>query len=132
MEITHAPGASSTALLLAGWLAAQLQWTFVKTNAVAIHFVSPGHTGICVTLREEPGPALGGIRLSSPSSSFQIARRSGSPFLHADMHLPEDRDVHYLLPGGKDDLVSLLNEDLMSGGKHRVYLKAVTAISALL
>jgi len=33
------------------------------------------------------------------------------------------------MPGGKDDLVSLLNDELMSGGKHKVYLKAVTTVA---
>ena len=131
VEITHAPGASSTALLLAGWLAAQLQWTFIEGDSPAIHFHDRAGAGITVTFREAPGPTLGGIRLSAPSASFLMARREGSSFLHADIHLP-DRDLHYLLPGGKDDLVSLLNDDLMAGGRHRVYLKAATAIAAAL
>ena len=129
--ITHGPGASTTALLLAGWLAAQLQWTFVRAEGAAIHFRSSDGIGVCVILREEPGRALAGVRMSSPQASFEVARRSDSAFLHTDIRLP-DRDAHYLVPGGKDDLVSLLDDDLMSGGKHRVYLKAAAAILAVL
>jgi hypothetical protein len=36
------------------------------------------------------------------------------------------------MPGGKDDIVSLLNDELMSGGKHKVYLKAVAAVVSIL
>jgi hypothetical protein len=36
------------------------------------------------------------------------------------------------MPGGKDDVVCLLNDELMSGGKHKVYLKAVGMIEGAL
>jgi hypothetical protein len=36
------------------------------------------------------------------------------------------------MPGGKDDAVSLLNDELMIGGKHKVYLKAVAMVAGVL
>ena len=68
------------------------------------------------------------MRLTAAETSFLVAHHEGSSFLYADIRLSGDRESHYLMPGGKDDPVSLLNDELMSGGKHKVYLKAVAAI----
>jgi glucose-6-phosphate dehydrogenase assembly protein OpcA len=125
VEIVHAPGMRTTALLLAGWIAAQLQWT---PDGNPLRFLDREGNGVAVTLREAPGRAFGSLRLSAGETTFLVAHREGSSFLHADIRLPGNRESHYLMPGGRDDLVSLLNDELMSGGKHKVYLKAVGLI----
>ena len=128
-EIIHGPGMRSTALLLAGWLSAQLKWTFGSANGAKLDFRCTANHPAVITLCEEPGPALKGITLKADTSSFEIMRHDGSSFLHADIHLPEISTVHFLMPGGKEDIVSLLDDELMSGGRHKVYLKAFAAIS---
>ena len=131
VEIVHAPGMRIAALLLAGWLAAQLQWTQEGADAHdsrGLHFLDRERNGVVVTLREQAGRAFGSLRLSAGETSFLVAHREGSSFLHADIRLPGGREAHYLLPGGRDDLVSLLNDELMSGGKHKVYLRALTIV----
>jgi glucose-6-phosphate dehydrogenase assembly protein OpcA len=132
VEIVHAPGMRSTALLLVGWLAAQLQWRLDTAGSPAIQFKDSSGAPVTVTLNEQPGRNLNSIRLSGGETSILIAHREGSSFLHADITVPSGLGCHYLMPGGKDDLVSLLNDELMSGGKHKVYLKSVSAISTAL
>jgi glucose-6-phosphate dehydrogenase assembly protein OpcA len=132
-EITHAPGMRSTALLMTGWLASQLQWQYLSASGSDLKFKCIGGNTVTVTLTEQPGRALGSIRLSTGSdTSFLVAHRDASDFLYADIHLSGNRESHSLMPGGKDDLVALLNEELMSGGKHKVYLKAASVIAGAL
>ena len=132
VDILHAPGMRTAALLLAGWLGAQLKFKLAGSDAHGIRFQTSTGSEIKVTLREEPGRSLGSIRLSASETSFLVAHHEGSNFLHADVRLPGNRESHYLMPGGKDDLVSLLNDELMSGGKHKVYLKAVSLVEGAL
>jgi len=128
VEVTHAPGMRSAALLLAGWLAAQLRWTLAGTPNGAVEFRTAANGKVTVTFQEKPGAALGGLRLSSAASSFSVAHREDSPFLYEEVHLPAP-PISTPPPCGKDDLVSLLNDELMTGGQHKVYLKAVAAIA---
>lgn len=129
-EIVHGPGMRSTALLLAAWLAAQLGWKFESASDKAAQFRDGGGRAIAVSLSEAPGRALSSIRLIAGEASFLVAYRENSDFLYADIVRPGKRESHYLMPGGKDELVSLINDELMAGGKHKVYLKTVTVISA--
>ncbi len=131
VDIVHAPGMRTTALLLAGWMGAQLQWKLAGLDANALRFNAGGRE-IGVMLREEPGRALGSVRLAAGETVFLVAHREGSSFLYGDIRLPGNRESHYLMPGGNDDLVCLLDDELMSGGKHKVYLKAVGMIEGAL
>jgi glucose-6-phosphate dehydrogenase assembly protein OpcA len=128
VEIVHAPGMKSTAHLLTGWLGAQLQWKLAGADAEGIRFQDRNGRGVTVGLREEAGRALGSIGLTAGETTFLVAHREGSGFLHADIRMPDGRECHYLMPGGKDEPVALLNDELMSGGKHKVYLKSVSTI----
>jgi len=132
VDIAHAPGMRTTALLMAGWLGAQLQWKLDGTEGRGLRYADLNGTRVAVALREEPGRALGSVRLSVGETSFLVGHHEGSGFLHADVRLSGNRESHYLMPGGKDDLVCLLNDELMSGGKHKVYLKAVGMIEGTL
>jgi len=128
VEIVHAPAMRSTALLLAGWLAAQLKWYYEGGDAQTLRFRDSHGSPIMVTLGEQSGRALGGVTIHAGNTTFAVAHHEGSSFLHADIRLSGEGAVHYLMPGGKDDLVCLLDDELMSGGKHKVYLKAVATI----
>jgi glucose-6-phosphate dehydrogenase assembly protein OpcA len=128
VEIVHAPGMKSTALLLAGWMGAQLQWKLEGSEGSGFRFRELEGHEVTVTMREEAGRALGSVRLTAGEASCLVAHHEGSEFLHADVLLSGGRESHFLMPGGKDDAVALLNDELMSGGKHKVYLKAVAAI----
>src|SRR5438128_353187 len=65
MRIDFAPGFRSTAVLFAGWLAAQLNWQSEKTEAAnKLSFVSSSGRKIEIELRERPGKAF--ARAHSP------------------------------------------------------------------
>jgi len=132
VEIAHGPGMRSTALLLAGWLGAQLRWKLESFDPQGLRFLDGDEKPVAVALWEERGRAVGSMRMSTADGSFVVAHHEGSSFLHADIQLAGNPESHYLMPGGKDDIVCLLNDELMSGGKHKVYLKAVNMIARAL
>ncbi len=131
-EISHAPGHRTTAMLLVGWIIAQLGWKLEKKEKDAFTFSKPEGGPVKLEIREEGTHAIESLVLSSGSASFRLCHESGSSYLHEEIHLPEGRDCHYLLPPGKDTTLDLFNEELWRGGKHKVYLRALQAVGPLL
>ena len=65
-RIDFAPGFRSTAVLFAGWLAAQLNWRVEKTiRNGAIQFVDSSGRKIDIELRERNGEPIGQIVLNA-------------------------------------------------------------------
>lgn len=132
-EILHAPGHRTTALLLVGWMMAQLGWKLEKKEQDSFTFSKPDGSGpVRMEIREGGTHAVEKLVLTAGGASFQLCYESGSSYLHEDIHLPGERDCHYLLPPGKDTVLDLFNEELWRGGKHKVYLRALDAVAALL
>jgi hypothetical protein len=63
---------------------------------------------------------------------FRVAHASGSDLLEASSGAAGNERIHQLLPAGKNDSVSLMSEELMRGGPHRVYLRAVDRVRELM
>lgn len=130
-RIVHAINHRATALLLLGWLMAQLRWSLVDKTGTGFVFSRDGGR-LDIELREQPGAAICELCLQSDSASFRITREITSEFYHTDVELAEGRQDHHLTPAGKDELVALLNEELMRAGKHEVYLRALASAEPLL
>ncbi len=130
--ITHAPGSRTTAVLLAGWLMAQLGWRVEKIAQRSFDFAQPDGPAVHLDLREREGAPIGECTLESKEASFRVARDAGSEFLHAYVRMPDVRKYDHLLPAGKEDILDLLNQELMRGGKHGIYLKSLAAAETLL
>ena len=132
VTITHSPLYRCTAVLLAGWLVAQLGWQIEKIGPDGFEYSSAGGGGCLkfVSLASTAEP-ISECKLCVGSACFRIAREPGSEFLHAYTCDANRCELHHLLPAGKDDSIALLNEELRLGGKHQVYLRAVAATEAL-
>ena len=84
VRIDFAPGFRSTAVLFAGWLAAQLNWQSEKTNMPnKLSFVSPSGSKIDIELRERPGEPIGEVAVTTrrrgiSRHSRQVRRPFGS------------------------------------------------------
>ena len=131
VRIAHAINHRTTALLLLGWLMAQLRWSLAEKTDTGFVFTRDGGR-LEIELREQPGAAIGELCLQSGAATFRITRESTSEFYHTDVELAEGRQDHCLTPAGKDELIELLNEELMRGGKREVYLHALAAAEPLL
>jgi glucose-6-phosphate dehydrogenase assembly protein OpcA len=133
LRVDFAPGFRSTAVLFAGWLAAQLDWQSEKPDVpYKLSFVSSPGRKIDVELRERPGEPIGEVAMVTPDVEFLVAHAKCGDLLEVSRGKPSEDRLPQLMPAGKNDLVSLMSEELMRGGPHHVYLHAVNRVRDLL
>ena len=114
--ITHAPGSRSTAVLLAGWLMAQLGWRVEKAGQRSFDFAQPDGPAVHLDLRERDGATIGECTLESKEASFRVAHDASSDFLHTYVRMPDVRLYEHMLPAAKENILDLLDRELMRGG----------------
>jgi glucose-6-phosphate dehydrogenase assembly protein OpcA len=131
-EIDFAPGYRSTATLLAGWIAAQLNWKLEgKPAAGPLQFRNGAEGTAEVVLNEKKGEAIGRCSLRSNEKEFRVARAPGADLLDVSLGDPGQKGMGQFMPAGENDLVALISEELMRGGPHRVYLRALECVRDL-
>jgi glucose-6-phosphate dehydrogenase assembly protein OpcA len=127
VEVAYAAGFRSTALLLVGWLAAQLQWQNPSGSGDSLGFekAQQDKAGpIGVKLAEAEGEPVSRVVVRSASAEFRVEHKEGADLLEVSFGRKNGRKMQQLLPSGKGDAVSLVKEELMRGGPHQVYLRA--------
>lgn len=135
VEIAHAPQFRSTALLLAGWLAAQLQWENLSGSGDSLGWekrVREKTNKIFVKLAEQAGEPISKIVLRSEHAEFRVEHKADADLLELWFGRSSGRQMQQLLPAGKNDPVSLVKEELMRGGAHHVYLRAIEQVREFL
>ncbi len=133
-RIDFAPGFRSTAALLAGWLGAQLRWHVEQKNgATKIQFTDAGDRKIDIELREKEGEhPIGKISLNSGGIEFSVAHAQCGDLLEVCRGGADENPAPQLMPAQANDLASLMSQELMRGGPHRVYLHAINCVRDLL
>jgi len=133
LRIDFAAGFRSTAVLFAGWLAAQLNWQSEKTDVPnKVQFVNPSGRKIDVGLRERPGEPIGEVALGTPEVEFLVTHAKCGDLLEVSRGKPGEKRMPQLMPAERNDPVSLMSEELMRGGPHHIYLHAVDRVRDLL
>ncbi len=133
LELEHAPGFRSTALLLIGWLAGQLGWDGGGDDSPNFWLSEKDHSReIKVTLREKEGEPISACRITTDCAEFRIEHKPGADLLEVFFGRNEGRKMEQVLPAGKNDVVDLLREELRRGGPHRVYLRAIAKVRELM
>ncbi len=130
VQISHAPRHRTTALLLIGWLMSQLRWTLVEKRDTGF-LLQHDHRNIEIDVREAEGAPIGQCLMEADTATFRIEHDGTSEFFHAEVNAG-GRSHQHLVPAGKNDLITLLDEELMRGGKHLVYLNALATTEPLL
>jgi glucose-6-phosphate dehydrogenase assembly protein OpcA len=132
-RIDFAPEFRSAAVLLAGWLGAQLNWKVEKAKRDN-DFTFTDSTGrkIDIQLSECAGETISKIVINSNGVEFVVAHSKGADLLEVWRGKPEEKCAYQLMPAGNDDPVALMSEELNRGGPHRVYLRAVNCVRGLL
>jgi len=131
VEITHAPGARISALLLLGWLAHQLEWK-LDTVLGRHSFRAPDRREITFDLTEATGACISSCRLTAGDAEFHLDRTQPGEFYHATMTGGQFEPSSQLLPAGRDRITETLLMELSRGGTHPLYLKALALIGPLL
>jgi glucose-6-phosphate dehydrogenase assembly protein OpcA len=135
IEIEHASEFRSTALLLVGWLAGQLEWEQSGTDGKSLGFLRKSDTGqrkITVELRSRKGEPISACQIKTDSAVFRIEHKRCADLLDVFFGRTKGRKMRQVLPAGKNDVVELMQEELRRGGPHRVYLRAVQQVRDLL
>ena len=132
VQIDFAPGYRSTALLLVGWLAAQLQWSREKgEGSNALTFRHRTRKAIQVSLTEKAGEPISRCALKCDSTEFRISHSAKADLMDVAVE-GSAAPRKCLMPAGRNDPVWLMSEELMRGGPHRVYLRAMNCVRDLL
>jgi len=133
VRIDFAPGFRSTAFLFTGWLGAQLDWQPQKTSSPdELRFTGPAGRTMEVELREREGQPIHEIALTAGDVDFRVTRAECGDLLEISRERPGENPMRQLMPAGKNDSVNLMGEELMRGGPHHVYLRAVNCVRDLL
>jgi glucose-6-phosphate dehydrogenase assembly protein OpcA len=131
LEIDHAPEYRSTALLLAGWLAAQLGWTVEEITEDRFHLFSPTCEAIEVRLNQKQGEPIGRCQLTCRERDFCVMHKAGADLLEVCYEATGRATTRQSMPAGGNNPVDLMKQELMRGGPHRVYLRALTCVRDL-
>jgi glucose-6-phosphate dehydrogenase assembly protein OpcA len=132
-QIDFAPGFRSTAILLAGWLGAQLNWRAEPTkNANEFAFTDAQGRKISIVLSERAGERVSRIVLNSGGIEFVVAHAKGADLFEVWRGKREEKCARQMMPAGSNDPVVLMSDELMRGGPHRVYLRAFNCVRELL
>ncbi len=140
VEIAHAPGTGvrTRALLLVGWLAAQLGWKQTEKPAgdtLSFH----AENGGTVTVKLDASGGADGdsirrvsLRAGDDGGDFTVSRDAGSDFFNTCAHCGSGREQRQLLPVGPEDTAALVSAELVHGGGHGAYLRALEMIEEAL
>jgi glucose-6-phosphate dehydrogenase assembly protein OpcA len=131
VEITHAPGARMSALLLVGWLASRLGWK-LDTVLGRHSFRASDRREIVFELTEQPGSYISSCRLAAGAAEFRLERSHGDEFFHATMTGGDFNESCQLLPSGRNRILDTLLVELSHRGRHPLYLKSLEVIEPLL
>jgi glucose-6-phosphate dehydrogenase assembly protein OpcA len=133
LRVDFAPGFRSTAILFAGWLAAQLNWRAEKAKSShEFRFIGLSGRKIDIELRERDGEPIHEVALTTAEVEFLVTHAECGDLLEVSRTKPGEKRMPQLMPAGKNDPVSLMSEELMRGGRHHVYLHAVNCVRELL
>jgi glucose-6-phosphate dehydrogenase assembly protein OpcA len=133
VRVDFAPGFRSTAVFFGGWLAAQLNWRSEITDvANKLRFIGPSGRKIDIELRERSGEPIGELAMETPEIEFLVTHAKCGDLLEVSRGKPGEKRMPQLMPAAKNDPVSLMGEELMRGGPHHVYLRAVNCVRELL
>ena len=133
LEISFAPDHRSTALLLAGWFAAQLGWTLLEAaDETTVGFADCAGEAVRLLLEESDGEAISRCSVVSGTAEFRVTHPTGADLLEVTACADGSERMHQLMPAGRNDGVALMREELSRGGPHRVYLRAMNAVRELL
>ena len=131
VRICHAPGARSSAVLLLGWLAAQLGWSAHGHGGNHLR-MDGAHGGIICDLVEQKGEVISLMELKSPRMTVTVTRAEGAALVHVATCDVDGRTTEFVMPADSSSLADIVDTELTTSGLHRVYSKALAACESLL
>lgn len=134
VSVDYGTGYRSTAMLLAGWLGAQLNWRVENAGKGdnRIYFVNGDTRTTEITLHEHEREPIGKVVLNAAGIEFVVQQAKCGDLLEVWRKGKDERPVPQMMPAQSHDPVSLMSQELMRGGLHQVYLRAVQCVRGVL
>jgi hypothetical protein len=133
LDISHAPGFRTTALLLLGWFSTLLGWKGSTVNAAgAITFTAADGAPIPCELSESSGAPIHRVVLEHDDVSITVDHPKRAEYLNLTLVWKDGRLTRHLVPADSTDLADILDEELSRGSRHGIYLRALAAAEALM
>ncbi|PYL07846.1 MAG: hypothetical protein DME34_06020, partial [Verrucomicrobia bacterium] len=122
LNVDYAPGFKSTALLLLGWLGAQLNW---KPNEPArngsCRMLDANNRKIDIELRPRDGGPIGEVTINSNGVQFRVAPAQCGDLLEISRRGANESPVPQMMPAQSNDPAELVTQELTRGGPHEIY-----------
>jgi glucose-6-phosphate dehydrogenase assembly protein OpcA len=132
-SIIFGNGFRSTAILFVGWLAAQLGWK-IRDGKTSNQIDLEDFAGkpIRINLQEKGETPIASFTAQSHEIEFQVTQADCGDLLEVCRGKLGEVPARQVLPSAENDPVKLMSEELMRGGPHHVYLRAVEKVRELL
>ena len=136
VEIVHhsGEGVRTRALLLVGWLASRLGWQRADGNPLDFRSANGGAVTVKLTADANDGEGIRRVTLQAAGDGgdFTVSRDARSDFYNTCAHCGSRREQRQLLPVGPEDTAALVSAELVHGGGHGAYLRALEMIEGAL
>jgi glucose-6-phosphate dehydrogenase assembly protein OpcA len=133
VSIDFAPGYRSTALLLAGWFAGQLNWTLDKPSSQdTLEFSTDADATVHIWFKEVAGAPISQCAIKCGEVEMRVTRDEKRNLLQISSGGGGQLETRQAMPASSDDVRELMKEELMRCGRHRVYLRAMNCVRELL
>ncbi len=129
IEIDIDPGSHTSALLLLGWFACQLDWSMEGSSD---RFLSADGRKIDFTIRENGNLKRKAVRIRCEDAEFELALGTDSVFFEASTRIRGIAESRQLLPAPRQNTTDTLLAELSRAGRHPLYTKSLEKILPLL
>lgn len=130
LEIEHAPGYRTTALLVLGWIADRLGWSITKASGNPEFHDTKG-AKVSVALREAEGASISRMHLASENASFDLLREQGSNLYVTTAKGTNIASTNRMVRASREETKETLLAELSRGGRHPLYSKSIKAVQPL-
>lgn len=131
VRIGCAIGERVKALLLLGWLSAQLGWSLQQPLVENLLVTKEGKQ-ITYEIFDAAGSGISIVELSGENFRFNLRRPDKGGFFHISMQSPGIPDCAMTIGAGQDRVGDILLAELGRGGRHPLYASALDAVSPLI
>jgi glucose-6-phosphate dehydrogenase assembly protein OpcA len=136
VRIRHSPENRSTALFTLAWLATQSSWSIRPPSGAAAAGTVSLEDGlgneITASVESEVGSEpLSELGLEGPGFSLSIRRDPAARYLKTTWSV-DGGERHQMFPAGSNEDAELVTEQLMRGGRNRLFGKVIPAYRQLI
>ncbi|MFV0416100.1 MAG: glucose-6-phosphate dehydrogenase assembly protein OpcA [Chthoniobacterales bacterium] len=130
LRIHHGPGCRSTAILLLGWLAKQLNWQLTDLLQKP-YFITTDKKELSFEFIEVAEKGIRNISFQSDEAQFAFTYDPEGHSFHVTAEGTTCSSFEQILPLGRNNTLDILLNELNRGGNHPLYIETLETIEPL-